>query len=369
MSIGFGKTKLIRNIITKNWEVEPEEKQFNFTELMFVIQEMMENEGSKYFDDQHHSSKEDFYELIKLLLYRNVANFDSMILLSGDKGQGKSSAAIMMCMVWCRIMGIKFDPKKHIAYTNAQVMEKLDSLEKFSPLICDESINFATSENWAKRENKELKKRLGQIRTKHLFFIMCFPLKIYKVDKTYLQSYVNYWVQIFTRGRAAMFVKDNNPVMDAWRLKDFTSIGSFNEFSSVSDVEKKLKKHPNFWRLLNIPKVPPKIYGRYLKVREANVYDDDNVLKSVSKEDLERALLIMSLRDIMQNDTTLSINRIILHIKNEYGVTLKKHQIESIIADSKMLVDKLNEKAISYESREEKEVKPQEIEIEEDGTE
>jgi predicted hydrocarbon binding protein len=150
--------------------------------------------------------------------------------------------------------------------------------------------------------------------------------------------------------------------MDAWRLKEFTQIGHFNEFSSASDIEKKLKKHPNFWKLMKLPKCPEKLYQRYMKVREMNVYSDDDLLKSVSREDIERSLLLMSLRDIMQNDTTLSINRIILHIKNEYGIVLTKSQVEYIMNDATMIVKKLNEKSLSYDSKELKERKPVEIE-------
>jgi intein/homing endonuclease len=106
---------------------------------------------------------------------------------------GKSSCAMMMAREWCRLIGIQFSPKRHIAYSNADVMNKIDTLNPFEPLIADESVRFASAAEWAKRENRELKKRLAQVRTKHLFFILCFPLKVYKLDKVYLESFVNYW--------------------------------------------------------------------------------------------------------------------------------------------------------------------------------
>lgn len=49
---------------------------------------------------------------------------------------GKSSAAVMLAREWCKLIGIRFDPKRHIAYNNADVMEKIDLLNKFEPLIC-----------------------------------------------------------------------------------------------------------------------------------------------------------------------------------------------------------------------------------------
>ncbi len=211
---------------------------------------------------------------------------------------------------------------------------------------CDEAIRFASSEDWAKKENKELKKKLAQVRTKHLLYILCFPLKIYKVEKTYLENYVNYWIDLYGRGVGAVYVKDRNPVQDSWRMKMFLNIGSYTEFTDADKVEKLLKKHPNFWTKIKFPKPPLWLYERYLKIREKNIYDDDVVLGNVSKEDIQRALLILSLRDIMLHDTTLSLNRIILHIKNEYGVSLAKQQVENIVEDAKQLVIKIKEKAI-----------------------
>jgi hypothetical protein len=56
---------------------------------------------------------------------------------------GKSSAAIMMARQWCKELGIKFNPKRHIAYNNADVMNKIDALNIFEPIICDEAVRFA----------------------------------------------------------------------------------------------------------------------------------------------------------------------------------------------------------------------------------
>jgi hypothetical protein len=266
-----------------------------------------------------------------------------MILISSEKGTGKSSAAIMLARFWCKLIGIKFDPARHIAYNNADVMRLIEELNPFEPLIADEAVRFASSEDWAKKENKELKKKIAQIRTKHLFFILCFPLKIYKLDKTYLESYVNYWIDLFGRGIGAIYVKDKNPIMDSWRTKEFANIGSYTEFTTLSKVEDKLKKHPNFWSIIKFPKPPKWLYDKYLIVREKNVYDDDNVLRDVVKEDIYRALLILTLRDLMLQDSNITINRIILHIKNEYDISIPKSIVHSMVEESKSLIIKVKE--------------------------
>ena len=485
--LGFGKRKLIDKIITSNWEVaRPEQKTFTYTEMLYTIQEMLNQEGKQYQEGESllrgHALFRDF---VKHLLYRNLANYDSMILLTGTKGTGKSSQAIIIAREWCKLQGIKFNPDRHIAYSNADVMRKIDTLNKFEPLIClsgetrikifsnrgmkripirnledkknfliytynektkmqelklakkciktgvgvvyelliedgttiratenhlflttegykklcdltqedglvvennylkmigirsigkeevydivgvddnhnfvangivvhncDEAVNFASSADWALKANRELRKRLAVVRTKHLLFILCFPMKIYKLEKTYLESFCEYWCDIIARGVMAVYVKDRNPVIDSWRMKDFGLIGSYTEFTDINKIKDKLKQHPNFWQILKIPKPPDWLYKKYLRVREKNVYDNEDILASVSKEDINNALLILSLRDIMATDTTLTMNRIILHVRNQYDTYLSKQVVQAAIDDAQQLVNKLREKAIGYD--------------------
>jgi hypothetical protein len=53
--------------------------------------------------------------------------------------------------------------------------------------------------------------------------------------------------------------------------------------------------------------------------------------------------MILTLRDIMLQDTNLSMNRIILHIKNEYDIVLPKGIVQRMIEDSRQLVLKVRE--------------------------
>jgi len=66
-------------------------------------------------------------------------------------------------------------------------------------------------------------------------------------------------------------------------------------------------------------------------------------MANVSKEDIYNALLILALQDIMSHDSTLSINRVILHIKNEYDMYLSKTQVNSCVDDAKQLIKKIKE--------------------------
>ena len=62
------------------------------------------------------------------------------------------------------------------------------------------------------------------------------------------------------------------------------------------------------------------------------------VNKKTTKADIHGALMILCLRDIMMNDETLSMRRILLHISNEYDIVVTKEMINEKIKDSKELI-------------------------------
>lgn len=165
IGLGFGRRRLVDKIVLENWSVKrPEEKRFSFNELLFVIQEMMNEEGKEYLQGAgttlrgHHI----FRSFVKHLLYRNLANYDSMILITAEKGVGKSSAAIMTAREWCRLIGIRFNPSRHIAYNNADVMNKIDMLNKFEPIICLSKNTKIRVLRDGKEHSIEIKKLLGK---------------------------------------------------------------------------------------------------------------------------------------------------------------------------------------------------------------
>ena len=341
MSLTKTDVELILQII-KNSNLDPNKLDYKdvvrviyeYTEIMSELnQDVTANKRSKWY----------FLKFVRYLLDRALANYDNMLLVSGLKGTGKSSTSIQIGRAWCKMLGKNFNPKKNIAYDNADVIRLIEQAEKFDVIIADEALRFISSEDWNKSENKELKKIIGQVRTKHLLFIMNFPMKISKVDKTYLESYVDYWMLIYKRQKAAIFIKDLNATKDVWNLKAFDKLGSWNEFTYEKVLLKKLEKHPNFWMDIRIPKVPKSSYLSYLKVREKNVYSKDVVASSLTKDDFFRAVLLLTLRDIIERDGTLSINRVTKAIDRIYGIHITKPQLATLIEDAEKLMSRKEE--------------------------
>ena len=336
--------RLINAILNKNY---PKDKTvFSAQDILAIINEF--RNPDRYVQPAKHEGPK--YRVLKgfvdFLVYRSMTNLDNLLIIEGNKGCGKSSLAMLIGLLWCKKLDIKFNPRKSLCFTNDQTRHAIDTLPKFSPIICDEAVNFADTSGWNKVENQSLKKRLAVIRPKHFLFILCFPMKISKVDHAYLENYVNYWVHVYTRGHAIIFVRDSNPAHDAWRVKDFADVGSFNEFTPHEIVKKKLSKHPNFWKMMRIPRLKESIYLRYLKVRESNVYNDPTTTAMITIDDVQRALLVQTLRDIMIRDGSVTMARLLIHIRNEYDIDVKESDLKKIINDSVDLVKRARELGI-----------------------
>lgn len=345
MALSLFDTQLLEKVLIEKF---PQKQEFSRTEIIVILNEMTKAE--KYYP-RGKITKGQKYKIFKYFvrycLYRNLANFDTMLLLTGDKGVGKSSFAIMLAREWCKLLGIKFSSKHHMAYSNNQVQELIDNLPRFHPLISDEAVNYASASEWAKLENRELRKKLAQVRTRHLFYILCWPMKVNKIEKSYLDSFVNYWIHVIRRGVGAIFVKDINPVTDSWRLSLFRDLGGFTEFTGLDKIKKKLSSHPNFWYIITVPKPGEEFYKKYLIIREKNIYNAEGVLTNMSRQDIHKAILVKVLQDIMVRDSSLSMRRLLLHIKNEYGFDMKESELKLVISDAELLIEKLKSEKYS----------------------
>jgi len=260
----------------------------------------------------------------------------------------------MVAKFWCYLLGTKFNCKKNIVYSNTQVLDAIDNLPKFSPVLCDEAIDFASAQNWNKAENKKLKIKLGKIRTKHMLFILCWPWSIDKLDKIYFQSYINYWIDLYTRGKGTVFVRDLNPVSDPWKLDYFKKLGSFNEFTAESTIKKMYQKHPNYWNTLNVPKPSEKFYLEYMKIREANVYNTSGIKDSLNEDTITEAFIIKAFEDMFMKSGSAKIKRLVKHFQEMYQYEIKERDIKECFDMSKTIVEKAidNKRYEKYEVKE-----------------
>lgn len=199
---------------------------------------------------------------------------DCIIFLSGQRGEGKSTAGIQIARQLCEIRGIKFDLNKHLAYTGADVNRMVKEAEEFSPIVCDESANFAMGMDWAKSENKALVRLFIQCRTRHLCLIFCCP-KLTWLNKKF-QRMATFWIKMYGRGIGGIFVSNSNEGIDPWQLDKLLGYeGFYSVFSAGDNVLERIKRHPNFFDEVHFPKLPREIEEKYLELRNRKVFEED----------------------------------------------------------------------------------------------
>lgn len=125
-------------VITSADRLFPGQETFNIKDMLSVFEDVSTN----IFNQKIRKTSRIYKKFVRFLFSKNMSNLDTMILLTAMKGGGKSSAAIQLAREWCKIMGIPWDAKKYIAYTNADLVRKIDTLPPWSPLIADESVRF-----------------------------------------------------------------------------------------------------------------------------------------------------------------------------------------------------------------------------------
>lgn len=310
---------------------------------------------------------ENLTEFVDLLRAIQIKDDNDIFLgITGRKGCGKSSLTIQIARRYVeKYFGEKnFDVRKYIAYNNEDVIEKIHSLPKYSPLIGDEAVRFAWSREWNKTDNKELAKLATQIRTKKLIFFMNIP-KLAWIDSVYREGMLDIWIWVhatFTeegkRSYALVFEPDDNQGEgDSWHMallrqnkrKKKNRVGRFTD---IQKVVKLVNSHPCFIDSFTFPKVPADLYERYLKVRNVRAFERSN--EFISQKDAAK-IVIHNFKNqwpkiqeaVGEARAKLPTNKIISDILSydhtRKKVTLKQNTIMQWLAEINKLVPQVKE--------------------------
>ena len=170
---------------------------------------------------------------------------------------------------WSQRKTIPWRAEDFIAYDNEDVIKKVFSLPKRSPLVCDEAIKFAAGMNHMRSESKALKEIFTVIRPKQFLFLMNIP-SVSWIDDKYRSGMSSWWLRMIGRGDAVLFQKDIGEAKDPYYLKDVEkAMKGLTYFSSTNRVLKNLKKLPTFFDHFHFPELPESVYDDYELVRNA----------------------------------------------------------------------------------------------------
>lgn len=232
-------------------------------------------------------SYQDLNKVIELCRVWLGQDMDLLAGISAFKGLGKSTLTLGFLKRWIELilkrnMIPSEDLVKYIIYDNDELYVKPYEVEPYSVIICDEAVRFAMGEDWNLSENRQIKKLITQIRTKHLVIFFNIP-DFFWLDRKYRETLSTFRINIIARGSGVMYLPDlRDGIPDRWHKKYFKDkVKPYNYFTPPNEVLKSLRRHPCYYMDFSFPPCPKNIYDQYLKIRDSRVFQEDNRRKSI----------------------------------------------------------------------------------------
>ena len=260
---------------------------------LITIKNLVNKKNFNIYTYNEKTKKEEIQKAEKCLKIKDDIVFE-IETEDGKKIKATAEHEIITINGWKKLKDLKegddlinFKKIKSIKKIGIEPVFDIINVKNNNNYIANNFVVHNSSADWAKKENRELKKKLAQVRTKHLLYILCFPLKVAKVEKTYLESFTNYWC---LTGDTKITTRDRNGVVRYTELK-------------------KLNKHNPELLTYNVKekKYQFKKYDKKIKTKkDAEIFELEltNGLKIKATEDhlflTQRGYI--SLKDLTEND-------------------------------------------------------------------
>lgn len=247
-------------------------------------------------------------EFTEVILERRNNKFDSIVFVSGDRGNGKSTL-IHKSMIRFKPHG--FTHNKNQVYTREDIIKLLKAKRSF----CwdDEAINSGYKRDFQNKGQQEMIKILTNYRSNENIYFSAAP-KLYTMDKD-LRDLVTMHVHIIEKGIAVLFLPQESSIFstDKWDAKHNIKVEQEenNRISDNPNSSFRYHKFSTFAGYLYFQDVTEKqrnVYEFYKELRRAKEFDNAEARKTditlelvyreilegkVTKEDLKSRCLEM----------------------------------------------------------------------------
>lgn len=202
---------------------------------------------------------------------RRDNKYDVNILITGDRGDGKSQVA---WKIMRKLIGKRKWLKKAKIYQVYKRKDIIDLLktQKKGYMWSDETIEGGFNRDFANKDQKELVKIITKYRSH--YNISIYTLPIFKTLDPALKDLIFCHIHVYERGSAAVFLKPKGYVYstDLWRTKE------------CADIERKWEarrqKDPNY----DLPYHDLPTFETYLHVGDAIPEDEEELYESIKDE-------------------------------------------------------------------------------------
>jgi len=151
-------------------------------------------------------------DLNRLIESINKSDRDTVIVITGNTGEGKSTLGLSLCYEAHK----DYDMSKYLAYSHEDCIRLLKEGKPGDYIMPDEATNLLFSREFSHGQQIELIKIFDMIRDKNMSIIMCMP-RFWALDSHLRDSRVRYWLYIEKRGLAHLFERNKNPFsVDPW---------------------------------------------------------------------------------------------------------------------------------------------------------
>lgn len=203
-------------------------------------------------------------DLVEIAKQRQQNEFDCNIIITGPRGNGKSSTGMKFLS---RIKGFK--PWKHLVYSRKDVMKLLEKL-KYGGILDDEAIRTGYKRNFFDADQKLLIQMLNMYRDNFNIYIACLP-NFYNLDKD-LRDLFKIHIHIIERGLGVIHIPNETSLYseDKWDVKYNRKV----EEAWGQRKQKNINFKPKYDRLttfrgfIHIPKLTPKQEALYKEIKE-----------------------------------------------------------------------------------------------------
>lgn len=200
------------------------------------------------------------------LAERTDDSLDAVVAVSGKRGLGKSSYAILSAVIM-RQFGLEFD-FSDIYYGERSLITAVNKIAttRKRVYVFDEIIDLAYSRNAMTTLNKNLARFFTKVRKMNNIIFLCIP-RFKNLDPAIRNDVVHFWTEVFWRGETSLHRKSGNPASsDPWGLDDKKVI--YRKAYTQRDHEKLMRKFPSFLWFMKFPPLPVALENAYLEGSE-----------------------------------------------------------------------------------------------------
>jgi hypothetical protein len=260
---------------------------------------------------QNTDTLNDFVELLKDF---NLSDRYNFITISGEMGEGKSTAMYQIGKLYSKIMKVPFsfdnmtwNIKELLKWIDGEGKDKVGQLPEYSCIIIDELILMFYNREWHDEEQISAIKVLNMCRDRHLLIIGGVP-NFWHLDKPILDA-TRFWIHLYDRGNLEVAQKEKN----RWSTDSWNRV--FNE--KLQRKYNNIKGSPNYVTsfLCNDFSLTEK--EEYLKIRNSKRTEAIDKKRQVDLNVQERYADIKSQR-----------NRLITYIINNNRTFLNEYPRE-----------------------------------------